>query len=316
MKPAHITKRLILILTALLLVAACAYQAIAARAPLAMVTGIYGSLNVIQDTKKKNGAIRMKLYQDDVASTDSRSKAAILLKDGSEIKLGPGTEVKITDKNGKKGLFVSLGKIFAKMMPQKSNFQIQSPYGAAAIEGTQLQVEVAPSLSSVTVAEGKVNFSNQKNAMKLQQGEQSSSSSLTAALSPAKKVQLQILIRWQGDIKKYYDAIPEFIDAFNQAQASKNASGTGSLYGAQAQVQRMKELLELLDTIVPDDKMLNGHRKLKSAFNLMIQSLVMTNPATSQQFLTQAQADLTIAQNELNKWKLNYDNEERQFLKP
>jgi hypothetical protein len=316
----HGSRRLLVaaIVTAVILSALIScYHAQAAKTPLAMITGIYGPhmVKVIQDGREVDAEIRFKLFRNDTVQTGRNGRATILLKDRSEIKLGPGSEIVIKEEKEKRGLLVKLGKVFAKMTPQKSNFQIQSPYGAAAIEGTELQVEVAQGRSTVTVADGKVRFFNNSSKVMLAKSQQSSSTSITGKLTAPQQVQLFKLINWQGAIVKYYDAIGQFIDLYNQAKAMKAVSVGGSLADAKPLVDKMLEIEAIIGDMVPDDQMKMAHGKLLLAFALMRQSLWNTNAQQSAQAHDQAEQIMNgIVLPSLNTYKGQYDQVESSFL--
>jgi hypothetical protein len=132
-------------------------------------------------------------------------------------------------------------------------------------------------------------------------------------LSPEQEIELKKLMRWQHEILTYYDSIVSFVNSFNQAMALKNASGFGSLLQAQPRIDEMKKIMAQVQAMVPDDQMRAGHIKLLSAFNLMIQCLVL-NP-TPKSFYVQSQNDLAMAQAELAKWKAQYDAAEDRFIR-
>ncbi|MDQ7825574.1 MAG: FecR family protein [Candidatus Eremiobacteraeota bacterium] len=289
-------------------------QSYAAPKTLAMVCNIYGRLTVIRDNQEKNAKVRSALISNDQVITDGRSQAVLLMKDNSEVKMGPNTKITIEEKNAKKGIFLWFGKVFAKMTRQDANFEFGSPHGAAAIEGTELQMEVDKSAGSIlTVAEGKVLFSNSKGKVRVKGSEQSMAKSKTATISAPRIVQFQKLIMWQNQINKYVDAMESFKQAFDNAVRIKQSSG-GSLIAAQQQVKEINQARDLLDSMVPDPMFQRGHNAMKGAFHILLQYLVSTVPQHQQQYLQQGQAQLQIAETELIKYKAYYQNEERKFL--
>jgi hypothetical protein len=135
----------------------------------------------------------------------------------------------------------------------------------------------------------------------------------TMTLTPEQERELRKLMRWQDEIITYHDCMVSFVNSFNQAMALKNASGYGSLLQAQSHIDHMKDILAKVKSMVPDDDMRAGHMKLLSAFNLMIQCLVL-NPAPQKLYL-QSQGDLAVARGELAKWKAQYDAAEDRFIR-
>jgi hypothetical protein len=134
-----------------------------------------------------------------------------------------------------------------------------------------------------------------------------------SSLTEAQEQEFRRIRRWYDDIMKYDSSVTAFMNAYNQALALKNASGFGSLLQAQPYIDEMKEHLSRIQAIIPDEMMKAGHMKLLSAFNMMLQGLVLTAP--SAQIQSQAQQDLVIGQNELAKWKTEYNATRNRFIK-
>lgn len=286
-------------------------QCFAGRDALAMVTGIYGQLQVTRQNENINAKMRMPLFMNDQLSTSGSSKAVLLLKDGSEVKMGPDTKLTIQDNNKKRGLLVTLGKIFAKMVPQKSSFQVLSPYGAAAIEGTEFQVEATKKDSTLTVVDGKVRFSNSKNKVLVAQSGQTSSDSLTKPIPSPKQVDAKRITQWQDAIRKYYDAIENFMSLYEQIQQYKQ-----SHYGA-VPVEQMDQLNYIIDTIssmVPDVGFEYGHNCLRSAFDWLKQACYFTEQSWVENAIKNGNLKLNEAKRELSKYKAQFQKAERDFL--
>jgi hypothetical protein len=303
-------KRSILAITAVLLfILSSLYQAYAAKNPLGMVTGIYGKLLVLQDRKEVKGFMRMPLYKDDQLITDTGSKATILLKDNSEIKMAPGTKITIQEKAQKRGLLVTIGKIFAKMMPQKNNFEITSPHGAAAIEGTELQYEVASGKSSVVVADGKVKFGNKKNSVGVSKSMEGVSSSMTNQIGSPLTVEYRRLIRWSDEIVAYKELIERFMANYQSAVNKQQASVAGSLIEAQKECEEMKRILDKLQSMTPDPLFSNGHRYLADALaNYKTALLFYQEPAKYQDFVNKGNASYSKAETQFRAFTDAYND--------
>jgi len=132
-------------------------------------------------------------------------------------------------------------------------------------------------------------------------------------LTEAQEQELKRLRRWYDAIIRYDNNINAFMNAYHQAFALKNASGFGSLLQAQPYLEEMKACLASLQSIVPDEMMSNGHMKFISAFNTMEQCLVLNPTPVNMQ--AQAQQDLTIAQNELARWKADFNATRSRFIR-
>jgi len=220
------------------------------------------------------------------------------------------------EKAGKEKIMVSSGKIFAQVPERGSRAQCASLQGKVKGDGSEFQMEVTKSGTICTVAKGQARFSTGKGSVLLSAGHECRATSPDSAPGVPRQVSLSRVIAWQKDLVKYYKVIPtviaSFTQAFNQAVALKNASGTGSLMQAQPAIERMKELEGRLSEMVPDDRMLTGHNKLKSAFATMETCLVLTSP--NQQLVRKAQQDLAFARAEVAKWKPVNDAMEKRFV--
>jgi hypothetical protein len=292
-------------------------KALAAVAPVAMLTGVYGPLDVRHGNENYAGKPKMALYNGDRLTT-SNGYAVFMLRDNTEFKMAPNTSVTINYKEKKKGVLVTLGKIWANFSKQQSRFEIGSPHGAAAIEGTTVQYEVSEAETTCNLVNGSAQFGNDKKMISLSKGFRSSSSSKTGALASPESVRVQALIRWQTLILKFSTAIPTYRELFNIALAKKTASGTGSLLSAQEEVEQMRELRGLVDSMVEDSQSSAGLRKLKLAFAKLMQYLAM-NAQTREDYETlermraEADAEMTQAQALLKPWIDKYNGIERQF---
>jgi hypothetical protein len=132
-------------------------------------------------------------------------------------------------------------------------------------------------------------------------------------LTESQEQELQRLRRWYEGIIKYDNNITAFLNAYSQACAAKDASGFGSLRQAQPYVEEMKARLASLQSTVPDEMMRNGHMKFLSAFTTMLQCLVFTAPPENLQ--AQAQQDLVMAQNDLARWKADFNATRSRFIR-
>ncbi|MGV8118168.1 MAG: FecR domain-containing protein [Candidatus Xenobiia bacterium LiM19] len=304
-------KHKILILLAIaLFIFSALYKVYAEQKALAMVTGIYGKLIVKHQGQKTDARMRMRLFKDDIVSTDNSSKATLLLKDNSEIKMSPNTTITMTsnEKEEKRGLLVTIGKIFARMTKQKSSFQITSPHGAAAIEGTEFQYEVASGKTSVVVADGKVRFGNKRNNVLIDRSKEGLSSSMTNPIASPQTVEYKRLIKWQEEIIAYKELIESFMTNYQSAVNKQRSGVQGSLIAARQECDTMRKILDKLGSMVPDPLFANGHRNLTSALDNYKNALLFyQEPAKYQDFISKADASYQKAQNEFNAFTDAYN---------
>ncbi|MDQ7825560.1 MAG: FecR family protein [Candidatus Eremiobacteraeota bacterium] len=126
---------------------------------IAMITGIKKEVMVTHKGTTRKGMVGMDLYEGDTLKTGAGCQAALMLGDGSELKLNASTEITLTAYNvKKKSIFVKIGDIFGKFLPQKTKVTIETPQGVAGIEGTEFSLKVGNSGNTVEVNEGEVSI--------------------------------------------------------------------------------------------------------------------------------------------------------------
>jgi len=150
------TLAVLLVAAALLIFTACLADA-QDKSSVAMVTSIKKELKVTHNGKEIKGVVGMDLYEGDILKTGAGCQAVILMGDGSEIKLNEKTEITIKAyNNSAKSIFIKIGEIFGKFLPQKTKVMLETPKGVAGIEGTELTLKVGENNSEVNVNEGTV----------------------------------------------------------------------------------------------------------------------------------------------------------------
>jgi hypothetical protein len=127
------------------------------KSSVAMVTGISKQLLIIHGGKEIKGKVGMDLFEGDILKTGEGCGAVLLLGDGSEVKMNQKTEITIKAFNSKqKNIFVKLGEIFGKFLPQQTKVIFETPRGIAGIEGTEFTIKVDDQAGMVNVREGTV----------------------------------------------------------------------------------------------------------------------------------------------------------------
>ena len=127
------------------------------KASVAMVTSVKKELKVTHNGKDIKGVVGMDLYEGDILKTGPGCQAVMMMGDGSEIKLNEKTEITIKSyNNSAKSIFIKIGEIFGKFLPQKTKVMLETPKGVAGIEGTEVTLKVDEQDSEVNVNEGTV----------------------------------------------------------------------------------------------------------------------------------------------------------------
>lgn len=79
--------------------------------------------------------------------TGPRGKAEVRFADGSSVRMGPRSDMVVTDPNSKK-VKVMAGQVFASIIAGTGGAQIQGATATAAVRGTQVLVEVTEPVAS------------------------------------------------------------------------------------------------------------------------------------------------------------------------
>ncbi|MBI2251417.1 MAG: FecR domain-containing protein [Armatimonadetes bacterium] len=305
------------ILSSILVLFICIFSFVLAQEmkAQALIIGIYGRLEVNRSGEKLLGKIRMPLFNGDIIKTNASSYAVILLKDKTEIKIKENSrlEIKFEPKTKKKFLLIYLGEIWAKVTFQKNNFVIMSPAGAAAIEGTELDFKVSDnSESTLTVAKGKVKFSNKIGAVYLGENTQSKIASLGITPSSPSQINAELVTAWHKTILKYIEAIDKFSEIYQLIEAdSLKRSGAVS----KDLMDQLRWAEEEIKIIVPDEEFLIGHRALVSALDYFKKSLIFTDAGEKADFKELAQSKFAVFQAEFNVYQRKYQKFIQEFLK-
>ncbi|NTV52204.1 MAG: FecR domain-containing protein [Candidatus Firestonebacteria bacterium] len=116
------------------------------------------------------------IYEGDKIKTGELARAAILLDDGSLIRLNANSELLVKDKKPgkqKSRLQLMLGQLWAKVTKQENSLEIETPSAVAAIKGTQLELIFTPDGKTVLIVwDGLVNLSNALGRLLVHAGEQ------------------------------------------------------------------------------------------------------------------------------------------------
>ena len=191
------------------------------------------------------------ITSEEIIETGANSKAVIKMEDGSEIELGSSTRIQINDPSveARSSLFLFLGRVFAKIIPQKSEepvFTIESISCVAGVRGTEFDMAVGMDGSAlVSVEEGEVELSGEAGPLNLFSGEE-------AELTPEGKWQKRKRIkRTEKDWQSWFQARQQFFIKNSERVINRLVRRTVIL---QSQIQRHDLLLR------------NKQKKLKTLY--------------------------------------------------
>ncbi|MFQ6096537.1 MAG: FecR domain-containing protein, partial [Armatimonadota bacterium] len=147
------------LLATVLAFAAPAVRARAAQS-IATVTIVSGSVEILRaDGKTEPARTDASLGPGDGVRTAANGKVELHLSDGSLLRLAENTQVRLTSDGENRGLFVSAGRIWARIMRAlgRSKFEVTTPAAVAGVRGTILRVAVDESgAAEFAVDEGEV----------------------------------------------------------------------------------------------------------------------------------------------------------------
>ena len=167
-----------------------------------------------------------KLYPKDTIRTDTRSRAAILFIDQTQIKLNENTILEIKDielgaetrvswgRTAKSLFNLVTGEIWIRSGGEVLDLQVDTPVASATIRGTEFVVRADKEKTTVTVVDGAVNLKNAYGEVLVTSGEQGVAEIdkppyKTVIINPEDAVQWALY--YPGNIcdKDYYQVPPD-----------------------------------------------------------------------------------------------------------
>jgi tetratricopeptide (TPR) repeat protein len=141
-----------------------------------------------------------------VASTGDRLRTGpdgsvtIVTSSGQRVSMGPNTTVALKEPNQPSGWRVFAGKILATLTGGK-RLEVRAPGAVAAAEGTVFQVEVGDDgLTTLTVTEGTVDFSNDLGAVTVLASQQSTARPGSAPTRPV-VIDPSGMVAWEASLQ-------------------------------------------------------------------------------------------------------------------
>ena len=129
-------------------------QASSTRQPAGVITFLSGKVTVYTAAKGEGQPLTLgkQLYAGDEIKTGANGRAAMVLLDGTQLRINYNTDITLKDKNskGKTGprgigaIGVALGELWAKVTHKDSTLEFDTPAAVAAVKGTEPIIGVTP----------------------------------------------------------------------------------------------------------------------------------------------------------------------------
>ena len=164
---------------ALLLLAAVCATSEAQSAPEGKVISAQGKVEYrpVQTPTWAPAKLLQDLFVQDHVQTLSLSRAAILFKDETQVRMSANAELTVRSLSDRKGgssvIELIQGEGWFRTKNPGSKLQVSTPSATAAIRGTEINLRVAAADETVlTVVEGNVEFSNDQGSITVNSGEE------------------------------------------------------------------------------------------------------------------------------------------------
>jgi hypothetical protein len=154
------------------LLAASALPAAASK-PAGVVTLVQGSVSRLLDSAAKPAApaalkVGDAVFADDRITTGANGRAALVLTDGTQLKLNYNTDIvlhakTVAGKSNDRGIAsikILLGDLWSKITKKKSIFEFETPSAVAAVKGSSGEVSADAGQTCIQWSEGKLAVSN------------------------------------------------------------------------------------------------------------------------------------------------------------
>lgn len=116
----------------------------------AETTGVARGVRMARGGSEITAELGMELLEGDAVSTDGQTRVVLESTAGTEILLGPDSEITL----GKSSLFLKLGRLFSKLREQ---FRLETEFVVAGVEGTEVDLSVdSEDVVSLAVLDGRV----------------------------------------------------------------------------------------------------------------------------------------------------------------
>jgi len=233
---------------------------------------VIGDVHVIREARKIPGRTGLILNDQDVVVTLSRSRATVIFRDGSEIRLFQDTRFVIEkseeSSTGTRKFFntfkLKVGSFWGKFIKGNQNTQISTPTATIGIKGTNVSFKQANGKLDISLSSGLINVQNEENSFDLSSGNQMLG--ITRIGSLGNKVSsLPYRINIAADNKKFVIPKPgrsgeiEFSIQMVDTVSGKNVDRSGMIYVT----------VEIDKIVFPERIILNsrGYARVKAKVN-------------------------------------------------
>jgi predicted Zn-dependent protease len=183
---------------------------LAAQEPGGRLISIQGQVEVLRGSRTLPATVGLLVQAGDVIRSGATARAAILLSDGTQLKLAPNSTIQVKQVSPRRPGQVTpaaagglktilqffLGEGWLRSTGPADQLEIETPAATVATKGTEFALAVAPDGgSTLAVVEGLVRYANPQGAVLVAQGEQASAQ---VGQAPTKRVLLSPLdaVQW------------------------------------------------------------------------------------------------------------------------
>ncbi len=183
---------------------------VAAQEPGGRLVSVQGPVDVVRGSQTLPATAQLALQAGDVIRTGAGARAALLLTDGTQLKLAANSTLQLKQVSPRRpgkvtpvaagGLRTVLqffvGESWLRSTAPADQLEIETPSASVATKGTELALAVAPDGGTVlSVVDGLVRVANPRGAVLVAQGEQATAQ---VGQAPTKRVLLNPLdaVQW------------------------------------------------------------------------------------------------------------------------
>jgi len=182
----------------------------------------------VKDAKWENLKTGDFVYEGDSVKTAPRSRAVILFANGVESRMYANTMLKVKTKElGKSentSLEMTLGRLWNKVLKQKTKFDIHTPVATISVRGTEYESDVDEKGGTTCKCfEGEVELGNEFGSVRVKKGTMSSAGQGQAPKDPV-KMSGDDNSKWQDEVKPAGSVKITF--ANSEAKLNDELSGT------------------------------------------------------------------------------------------
>jgi hypothetical protein len=172
------------------------------QAGVASIIVAKGQVSIIRAGKTMKAKKGNQLLEGDRIKVGALSRAALIMQDGSVIKLNEKTDLQMkvsATKKKRNRLKLLAGHLWAKIKRQGSNLEIETPSAVAAIKGTELVIIIDGKKVTLIVWDGMVDWFNDLGKKLVGAGNQSSAADGSAPTDPT-KANLEDMDQWWDSV--------------------------------------------------------------------------------------------------------------------